>query len=67
MRNNNTPVPSITSESFNNSIITSNYYQLCAEDFMLLDIDDCIKVLIPEKEVEKKIKSALLMPNSSHV
>ena len=50
------PVPSITNESFTNTIISSNYHRLCVEDFILLNAGDCIKVLIPEKEVKKKSK-----------
>ena len=52
-----TTVPPITNESISNSIISRNYHRLYIEDFILLNVGDCIKVLIPEKDLKKKNKS----------
>ena len=39
----------LVNEPLKSSIISHNYHHLFVEDFILLNVGDCIKVLIPEK------------------
>ena len=56
IQNKVTSVPHFTNEAVSNSIISRNYHRLYVEDFILLNVGDSIKVLIPEKELKKKNK-----------
>ena len=55
-RNRTAVVPPIVNEAHTDSIISRNYHRLYIEDYIVLNVGDCIKVLIPEKAMKKKNK-----------
>ena len=56
IENNENVIPSITNESIGSDIISRDYHRLYVEDFILLNVGDLIKVLIPDKALHKKSK-----------
>ena len=52
--NNENATPSICKESLGSDLINRDYHRLYVEDFILLNVGDRIKVLIPDKALQKK-------------
>ena len=60
--NNATIVPSITNESLCSNNISRDYHRLYVEDYILLNVGNPIKVLIPVKATKKKYKANMFDP-----